>query len=194
MKSTEPTHLTKCFCLHCLTLCAFPNVWHRLDGALHCGKQRLMERYPIKPTSCSCCKHPHTTFTHYLHLNLTCHPPTLLSILSLMHFYHYPLHHLQSHYLKPHIFLSLTMNAPSTPQAEGTCSLSWTVPCRMWLTCACWWRRQRSRQCAGPSWKRGAASALLSASFSPLWWGDRDGGVVKGIQGKYWLSDSFHCT
>ena len=65
-EKTEPTHQTKCFCLHCLTLCAFPNVWHRLDGEVHCGKQRLMERYPIKPTSCSCCKHPHTICTSIL--------------------------------------------------------------------------------------------------------------------------------
>lgn len=114
-----------------------------------------------------------------------------LSILSFMHFCYYPVLHLLSHYLKPHIFWPLTMNAPSTPQAEGTCSLSWTVPCRMWPTCACWWRRQRSRQCAGPSWKREAASAPSSASSSLLWWGDRDGGVVKAIQGECWLSDSF---
>lgn len=80
------------------------------------------------------------------------------------------------------------------PQGEGTCSHSWTAPCRMWLTCACWWRRQKSRRCAAPSSRRGAASAPSSASFSQSWWEEGGGGESDGRGGEWaimWIWSPF---
>lgn len=71
---------------------------------------------------------------------------------------------------------SLPSSVPPLPlrcltQAGGTCAPSWTVPCRMSVTCTCWWRRRRSRQFAEPSWRRGVVTVHSLTCYSLWWWG-----------------------
>lgn len=56
-------------------------------------------------------------------------------------------------------------------QGGGTCAPSWTAPCRMSVTCTCWWRRQRSRLFAEPSWKREGVTVHSLTCYSLWWWG-----------------------
>lgn len=95
--------------------------------------------------------------------------PSLLlfcsSILNTPHLCPPPLHSLPS---SSSVSLPPFCIAPA--QAGVTCAPSWTVPCRTSVTCTCWWRRRKSRQFAGPSWKRGGATVPSSTCCSLWWW------------------------